>query len=106
MTEKSTIYQIDKLVEYQENSVVSKELVKKETGTITVFAFDKGEGLSEHAAPYDAMIQIIDGKLELTLNKKLYTLEKGDMIIMPANAPQALHAAERFKMILSMIKSE
>ncbi|MDD6285868.1 cupin domain-containing protein [Candidatus Methanosphaera massiliense] len=106
MTEKSTIYQIDKLVEYQENSVVSKELVKKETGTITVFAFDKGEGLSEHAAPYDAMIQIIDGKLELTLNKKLYTLEKGDMIIMPANAPHALHAAERFKMILSMIKSE
>ncbi len=106
MTEKSTIYQIDKLVEYQENSVVSKELVKKETGTITVFAFDKGEGLSEHAAPYDAMIQIIDGKLELTLNKKLYTLEKGDMIIMPANDPHALHAAERFKMILSMIKSE
>ncbi|WP_294967327.1 cupin domain-containing protein [uncultured Methanosphaera sp.] len=106
MTEKSTIYQIDKLVEYQENSVVSKELVKKETGTITVFAFDKGEGLSEHAAPYDAMIQIIDGKLELTLNKKLYTLEKGDMIIMPANAPHALYAAERFKMILSMIKSE
>ncbi|MGN1322066.1 MAG: cupin domain-containing protein [Methanosphaera sp.] len=106
MTEKSTIYQIDKLVEYQENSVVSKELVKKETGTITVFAFDKGEGLSEHAAPYDAMIQIIDGKLELTLNKKLYTLEKDDMIIMPANAPHALHAAERFKMILSMIKSE
>ena len=106
MTEKSTIYQIDKLVEYQENSVVSKELVKKETGTITVFAFDKGEGLSEHAAPYDAMIQIIDGKLESTLNKKLYTLEKGDMIIMPANDPHALHAAERFKMILSMIKSE
>ena len=105
MYEKATIYETEKLVEYQEGSVVSKEIIKKETGTVTVFAFDKNEGLSEHTAPFDAMVQVIDGTLELTIDGELFTLTKGNMIIMPANIPHALHAKERFKMVLTMIKS-
>ena len=105
MCEKATIYETEKLVEYQEGSVVSKEIIKKETGTVTVFAFDKNEGLSEHTAPFDAMAQVIDGTLELTIDGELFTLTKGNMIIMPANIPHALHAKERFKMVLTMIKS-
>lgn len=105
MCEKATIYKTEKLVEYQEGSVVSKEIIKKETGTVTVFAFDKNEGLSEHTAPFDAMVQVIDGTLELTIDGELFTLTKGNMIIMPANIPHALHAKERFKMVLTMIKS-
>lgn len=101
MCEKATIYETEKLVEYQEGSVVSKEIIKKETGTVTVFAFDKNEGLSEHTAPFDAMVQVIDGTLELTIDGELFTLTKGNMIIMPANIPHALHAKERFKMSLS-----
>lgn len=99
------LFKTEELVEYQENSVVSKEIIKKDTGRVTVFAFDKGEGLSEHTAPFDAMVQVIDGKLELTIDGELFTLNKGDMIIMPANVPHALHAAEKFKMVLTMIKS-
>ena len=105
MCEKATIYETEKLVEYQEGSVVSKEIIKKETGTVTVFAFDKNEGLSEHTAPFDAMVQVIDGTLELTIDGELFTLTIGNMIIMPANIPHALHAKERFKMVLTMIKS-
>lgn len=105
MCEKATIYETEKLVEYQEGSVVSKEIIKKETGTVTVFAFDKNEGLSEHTAPFDAMVQVIDGTLELTIDGELFTLTKGNMIIMPANISHALHAKERFKMVLTMIKS-
>ena len=105
MCEKATIYETEKLVEYQEGSVVSKEIIKKETGTVTIFAFDKNEGLSEHTAPFDAMVQVIDGTLELTIDGELFTLTKGNMIIMPANIPHALHAKERFKMVLTMIKS-
>ena len=105
MCEKATIYETEKLVEYQEGSVVSKEIIKKETGTVTVFAFDKNEGLSEHTAPFDAMVQVIDGTLELTIDGELFTLTKGNMIIMPANIPHALNAKERFKMVLTMIKS-
>lgn len=99
------LFKTEELVEYQENSVVSKEIIKKDTGRVTVFAFDKGEGLSEHTAPFDAMVLVIDGKLELTIDGELFTLNKGDMIIMPANVPHALHAAEKFKMVLTMIKS-
>ena len=105
MCEKATIYETEKLVEYQEGSVVSKEIIKKETGTVTVFAFDKNEGLSEHTAPFDAMVQVIDGTLELNIDGELFTITKGNMIIMPANIPHALHAKERFKMVLTMIKS-
>ncbi|MBR0472532.1 MAG: cupin domain-containing protein [Methanosphaera sp.] len=103
--ETANIFELANLVEYQEKAVVSKEIIKKETGTITIFAFDKEEGLSEHTAPFDALVQVLEGTLELTIDSKKYTLKQGEIIIMPANIPHALHAKERFKMILSMIKS-
>lgn len=103
---KSKALAIDDLIEYQEGSVVSREIVRKETGTVTIFAFDKGEGLSEHSAPFDAMVQIVDGIALITIGGKENTVKKGEMIIMPANVPHALHAVEKYKMILTMIKSQ
>lgn len=93
------------LIEYQEGSVVSREIIRKDTGTVTIFAFDKGEGLSEHTAPFDAMVQIVDGKAEITISGNKNVLEKGEMIIMPANEPHALKALEKYKMVLTMIRS-
>lgn len=93
------------LLDYQEGAVVSREIIKKETGTVTIFAFDKGEGLSEHTAPFDAMVQVIDGKAEITISGKSKVVSAGEMIIMPANVPHALNAIERFKMVLTMIRS-
>jgi len=92
------------LVKYQENAVVSSEVIKKDTGIITVFAFDKGQGLSEHTAPFDALVNIIDGQAEVTISGKLFTVKKGEMIIMPANKPHLMKAVEKFKMLLVMIK--
>ena len=103
--ETSKIFTIKDTIEYQDNSVVSMELIKKDTGTVTLFAFDENEGLSEHSAPFDAMVQVLDGTLELRIDKKEYILNGGDMIVMPANIPHALHAKTKFKMILTMIKS-
>lgn len=103
--ETSKIFTIKDTIEYQDNSVVSMELIKKDTGTVTLFAFDENEGLSEHSAPFDAMVQVLDGTLELRIDKKEYILNEGDMIVMPANIPHALHAKTKFKMILTMIKS-
>ncbi len=91
------------LIAYQEGSVVSRMIVYKKTGTITLFAFDAGEGLSEHTAPFDAIASIIDGEAEVTIDKKEYVLHQGQMIIMPANVPHALKAGKRFKMCLTMI---
>jgi len=91
------------LIAYQEGSVVSRMIVYKKSGTITLFAFDAGEGLSEHTAPFDAIASIIDGEAEISIEKKQYLLKEGQMIIMPANKPHALHAQQRFKMMLSMI---
>jgi quercetin dioxygenase-like cupin family protein len=102
---KAKTLKVEDLIEYQEGAVVSKEIIRKGTGTVTIFAFDKGEGLSEHTAPFDAMIQVIDGKAEITISGSKNILEKGDMIIMPANESHALHANEKFKMILTMIRS-
>jgi quercetin dioxygenase-like cupin family protein len=102
---KAKTLKVKNLIEYQEGAVVSKEIIRKGTGTVTIFAFDKGEGLSEHTAPFDAMIQVIDGKAEITISSSKNILEKGDMIIMPANESHALHAIEKFKMILTMIRS-
>jgi len=96
---------VEDLVEYQDGAVVSKEIIRKSTGTVTIFAFDKGEGLSEHTAPFDAVVQVIDGKAEITISGNKNVLEKGDMIIMPANEPHSLHAIDRFKMVLIMIRS-
>jgi len=102
---KARTLKVEDLIEYQEGAVVSKEVIRKDTGTVTIFAFDKGERLSEHTAPFDAVVQIIDGKAEITISGNKNILEKGDMIIMPASEPHSLHAPERFKMILTMIRS-
>ena len=91
------------LVAYQDGSVVSRMIVYKKSGTITLFAFDAGEGLSEHTAPFDAIATIIDGEAEISIEKTGYHLTEGQMIIMPAGKPHALRAKTRFKMILAMI---
>lgn len=91
---------------YQTGSVVSKSLLAKKAGNITLFAFDKGEGLSEHSAPYDAFVFIVDGSAKITIAGKEHLLTAGEMIIMPANEPHALQAVEKFQMLLIMIKSE
>jgi quercetin dioxygenase-like cupin family protein len=93
------------LIEYQEASVVSRTLIDKKAGTVTLFAFDEQQGLSEHTAPYDAMVQIIDGEAEVTISGTTHCLKEGGMIIMPANKPHALRAIKKFKMLLTMIKS-
>lgn len=93
------------LLEYQKGAVVSREIIRKETGTVTIFAFDKGEGLSEHSAPFDALVQIIDGEALITISGKENLVKKGEFIIMPANEPHALHAVEQYKMLLTMIRS-
>ncbi|MBE3091613.1 MAG: cupin domain-containing protein [Candidatus Atribacteria bacterium] len=92
------------LVKYQENAVVSSEIIKKDAGTVTVFAFDKDQGLSEHTAPFDALVNIIDGQAEVSISGKLFTVKEGEMIIMPANKPHSMKAVEKFKMLLVMIK--
>jgi quercetin dioxygenase-like cupin family protein len=92
------------LAQYQENAVVSSEIVKKDTGSVTVFAFDKGQGLSEHTAPFDALVNVIEGQAEVTISGELFIVKAGEMIIMPANKPHSLKAAEKFKMLLVMIK--
>jgi len=97
-------FNLSHTVEYAAGSVVSKTITKKDTGTITLFAFDKDQGLSEHSAPFDAMVNVIDGKADIIINKESHILEKGESIIMPANVPHALKAVERFKMLLVMIK--
>ncbi len=97
---------LDELIDYQPGSVVSRTLIKKDVGTVTVFAFDKGEGLSEHTAPFDAMVYIADGKAKITISGDEYTLSRGEMIIMPASHPHALKAVERFKMLLVMVKGQ
>jgi quercetin dioxygenase-like cupin family protein len=93
------------LVEYQAGAVVSSTLIKKEKGTVTLFAFDEGQGLSEHTAPFDAMVHVLDGRVEVSISGKPHTLAAGDMVVMPANEPHALKALERFKMMLIMIRS-
>jgi len=94
------------LVSYQPGAVVSREIVQKKAGTVTLFAFDKGQGLSEHTAPFDALVHVLDGTAEISLAGTPHRLTSGDMILMPANVPHALQAIERFKMMLVMIRSE
>lgn len=93
------------LVGYQDGAVVSKEIIKKNTGTVTLFAFDKSQGLSEHATPFDALVYILDGKAEITISGKSSDVKIGQAIMIPANKPHALKAIERFKMMLVMIKA-
>ena len=93
------------LVAYQEGSVVSRTVINKETGTLTLFAFDEGQGLSEHTAPYDALVYIIDGEAEVSISSRPIRLKQGETIIMPAHEPHSLRALKRFKMMLVMIRS-
>ncbi|MDD5500613.1 MAG: cupin domain-containing protein [Candidatus Omnitrophica bacterium] len=93
------------LIGYQEGSVVSRTIIDKDTGTLTLFAFEEGQGLSEHTAPFDALVHVIDGEAEVTISGKSLNLIEGEMVIMPANQPHTLKATKRFKMMLVMIKS-
>ena len=92
-------------VNYQDGSVVSREIVKKATGNVTLFAFDEGQGLSEHTAPFDALVQVLEGEAEIIISGQSYRLRGGEMILMPAGQPHALKAVRRFKMLLTMIRS-
>lgn len=105
-TQKGQAFHLEGFVDYAEGSVVSKTLLKKETGNITLFAFDKGQGLSEHTAPFDAVVQILDGEAEIAIGGQPQTVAAGEMLIMPANVPHALQATSRFKMLLVMIRGE
>ncbi len=93
------------LVTYQEGAVVSREVLRRPTGTVTLFAFDAGEGLSEHTAPFDALVQVIEGEAEVSIAGQPHRLGAGDVILMPAHQPHALKALQRFKMILTLIRS-
>lgn len=103
--EKSKIFSFNDSVDYSDGGIVSKTVLKKETGNISLFSFDKGEALSEHTAPFDAMITVVDGKGEVIIGGKSFTLSSGQSIIMPANITHAVNAVEKFKMVLTMIKS-
>jgi quercetin dioxygenase-like cupin family protein len=99
------VVRASELVSYQDGSVVSREIVKKPTGSVTIFAFDEGQGLSEHTAPFDALVQVVEGAVEIMISRQPYQLQAGEMILMPAGQPHALKALGRFKMILTMIRS-
>ena len=102
---KGTAFHLKNFVAYADGSVVSKTLLKKEIGNLTLFAFDAGQGLSEHSAPFDAVVQILDGSAEITIGGATQTVKAGEMLVMPADIPHALQAQERFKMLLTMIRS-
>ena len=101
---KSEILALDKEVKYSENSIVSRQVIKEATGNVSLFAFDKGQELSEHTAPFDALVQVLEGHAEISIAGNKYSLEQGSSIIMPADIPHAVEAVERFKMLLTMIR--
>jgi len=103
---KVEVTNLDEMLDYQDGSVVSRALINKNEGTVTLFSFDKDEGLSEHSAPFDALVYVFDGKAKITISKIDHVVEKGQMLIMPANDPHALKALEKFKMMLIMIKAK
>ena len=105
MAEKAKVYALASHVEYADDSVVSKTLVNKMVGTLTLFAFAAGQGLSEHTAPYDAVVEILDGTVQVTVDGETFTARTGELVIMPADVPHALHGEERFKMLLTMIRA-
>jgi quercetin dioxygenase-like cupin family protein len=94
------------LIDYQAGSVVSRTIIDKKAGTVTLFAFDEDQGLSEHTAPYDALVHILDGEADVVISGKTVRLKKGELTIMPANEPHALSAVTKFKMLLTMIRSQ
>ncbi len=95
---------LDEMLAYVPGSVVSRTLIKRPVGTVTLFSFDKGQGLSEHTAPFDALVQVLDGQAELTIGGKLVKAGAGETVLMPADVPHSLHAPEPFKMLLTMIR--
>jgi len=101
---KGKAFNLEKFIDYADGSVVSKTLIKQETGTLTLFAFDKGQGLSEHKAPFDAVVYILDGEAEIAIGGQPQSVSAGDMLIMPANITHALQAKAPFKMLLVMIR--
>lgn len=103
--ERGKIFSFPEIVEYTNGAVVSRTIIKKQTGNVTVFSFDKGEGLSEHTAAFDALVNIVDGTAEIMINGVSHILNGGQSIIMPGNVPHAVKAVEKFKMVLVMIKS-
>lgn len=106
MNIKEKVFNLAGMVEYQEGSLVSQTLVDKSEGTITLFAFDKDQNLSEHTTPYDAFVYIADGSADIIISNKVFHVRKGEFIIMPANKPHAVKAKSRFKMLLIMVKSK
>lgn len=99
------VQQLDALIEVQADAVVSREIVSRSAGTVTLFAFDAGQGLSEHTAPYDALVYALEGAVEITISGQPYTVNVGEMLLMPAHEPHALKALAPFKMLLVMIRA-
>ncbi len=102
--DRATVYDVSESIKYQENSIVSKTVIDEEPGTVTLFAFDEGQSLSEHSAPHEAMVHVIDGAGEYTIGGETHRVEEGEMIIMPASVPHSVRAPEKFKMVLTMIE--
>ncbi len=102
--EKGVVFDFASLIDYSQGGVVSKQVLKNEVGNITLFSFDAGQGLSEHTAPFDAVVQVLDGEVEIRIDGRPISVEAGESIIMPANVPHALQAVKRFKMLLTMIR--
>lgn len=98
------VMRLTELADYQNDSIVSRTVIDKKTGTVTFFAFDEGQGLSEHTAPFDALVYLLDGEAEISISGKAFHLKAGEMIIMPANHPHSLKATRKFKMMLTMIR--
>lgn len=101
---KSQVFHMADLASYQDGSVVSRQLTKEDAGNVTLFAFDEGQELSEHTAPFDALVHVLDGDVEVRISGQPFSLKTGDAIIMPANEPHALKAVTKFKMLLTMIR--
>ena len=104
--DRAKIFTLSDTIKYADGAIVSKTITKRAEGTVTLFAFDKEQGLSEHTTPFDAQVHLLDGTATVIIDKKPYLLHKDDFIVMPANIPHALEATERFKMMLTMIKSK
>ena len=103
--EKATVFSPVQRIEYSKNSVVSQQITKSKAGNITLFAFDQGQGLSEHTSPFDALLQVLEGNAEIQIAESVHQLQAGDMIILPATVPHAVQAVTAFKMMLTMIRS-
>jgi len=102
---KAEVLTLSEMVSYQEGSVVSRQITKADAGNVTLFAFDEGQELSEHTAPFDALVHVVEGEAEIVISGKSFQLDSGDVIIMPANEPHAVKARSQFKMLLTMIRA-